>query len=196
MKVIKKIKNLFKEEDEVLKRLEKLQKDIFSKRIRFEEAKRISDLYLEDPQMFKKEFIPFKEHDKLLEQFENLTMELNHYKKQNKELKAENNYLRNKLKIVNTLLKEMYLLINRLEDQISKKATNCLQKMTSTISNISNSQKIKIIEIKKEIKEVKKEKSRLRSLMEETLKKNLPVDIKSKQTDITTEKDWTINYKV
>ena len=196
MKVIKKIKNLFKEEDEVLKRLEKLQKDIFSKRIRFEEAKRISDLYLEDPQMFKKEFIPFKEHDKLLEQFENLTMELNHYKKQNKELKAENNYLRNKLKIVSTLLKEMYLLINRLEDQISKKATNCLQKMTSTISNISNSQKIKIIEIKKEIKEVKKEKSRLRSLMEETLKKNLPVDIKSKQTDITTEKDWTINYKV
>ena len=196
MKVIKKIKNLFKEEDEVLKRLEKLQKDIFSKRIRFEEAKRISDLYLEDPQMFKKEFIPFKEHDKLLEQFENLTMELNHYKKQNKELKAENNYLRNKLKIVSTLLKEMYLLINRLEDQIFKKATNCLQKMTSTISNISNSQKIKIIEIKKEIKEVKKEKSRLRSLMEETLKKNLPVDIKSKQTDITTEKDWTINYKV
>ena len=193
MKVIKKIKNLFKEEDEVLKRLEKLQKNIFSNRIRFEEAKRISDLYLEDPQMFKKEFIPFKEYDKLLEQFENLTMELNHYKKQNKELKAKNNYLRNKLKTANTLLKESYLLINKLEDQITRKAIECLQSVASVFSR---PQKIEVVEIKKEIAEAKKEKSRLRSLMEEALKKNLSIDVKSKQTDISNEKDWTINHKV
>ena len=194
MKFLKKIDSLF--DDSFEKTLKELQEDIKNRRKKFEEANDIYDLYINDPQVFKKKFIPFKEHDALLEQFEDLVVELNHYKKQNGKLKAENNYLRNKLKMANILLKESYLLINKLEDKIAKKAVNCLQKMASTISNISRSQKIEIIEIKEEIKEAEKEKSQLRNLMKETLKKNLSVDIKSKQTDIDNKKDWTINHKV